>query len=112
LNIGRKVRQERLKRGWTLEALAEKVDMNASFIGQIERGDKTASFDTLDRLSAIFGMNTADFLKEGGGSAAGAGLQPMEQKVLGLLKGYNLAEQKTVYETMKYMLRQTRKMAK
>jgi len=45
--IGRKVRQERMKLGWSQEELAEKIDVHPSFIGQIERGLKTASFGRL-----------------------------------------------------------------
>lgn len=110
--IGRKIHQERLKRGWTQEELAEKIDMNASFVGQIERGLKAASFDTLERLSQIFGMEVVDFLKKGDGRAPGREPQAMERKVVSLLKGYTIREQMAMYQTMKSMLRQNRKLAK
>ena len=110
--IGRKVHQERLKRGWTQEELAEKIDMNPSFVGQIERGIKAASFDTLERLSQIFGMEVVDFLKKGDDKAPYSEPQAMERKVVSLLKGYTINEQQAVYQTMKYILRQNRKLAK
>lgn len=110
--IGKKVRQERLKRGWTQEELAEKIDMNPSFVGQVERGLKAASFDTLERLSRIFGMEVVDFLKKGDDKKPCPEPQAMERKVVSLLKGYTLREQKAVYQTMKYILRQNRKLAR
>lgn len=110
--IGKKVNQERLKRGWTQEELAEKIDMNTSFVGQIERGLKAASFDTLERLSHIFGMEVVDFLKKGDGKKPCREGQAMEHKVVSLLKGYTLREQEAVYQTIKYILRQNRKLAK
>jgi len=111
-DIGKKVRQERLKQGWTQEELAEKVDMCASFIGQIERGVKAVSMDTLERLSLVFGINSAEFLKRGGDTKSSYRTRPMEEKVASLLKGYSSREQKVVYQTLKYMLRQNRKLAK
>lgn len=110
--IGKKVHQERLKRGWTQEELAEKIDMNASFVGQIERGIKAASFDTLERLSQIFGMEVIDFLKKDADKAPCREPQAMERKMVSLLKGYTLREQKAVYQAVKYILRQNRTLAK
>jgi len=110
--VGKKVRQERLKHGWTQEELAEKIDMHPSFVGQIERGLKAASFDTLGRLCLIFGIKLIDFLKEEEDRGPCRKPQSMEHKVASLLKGYTLREQKAVYQTIKYMLRQNRKLAK
>ncbi len=109
--IGKKVHEARLKRGWTQEELAEKIDMNAFFLGQIERGIKAASFDTLERLSQIFEMEVVDFLKKGDAKACSEP-QAMERKVISLLKGYTIHEQQAVYQAMKYILRQNRKLAR
>lgn len=38
LQIGRRIRALRKQRGLSLEALALKCDMNAAFLGHIERG--------------------------------------------------------------------------
>ena len=110
--IGKIVRRERLRRGWTQEELAEKINMHPSFVGQIERGLKAASFDTLERLSLSFGMKVVDFLKENNDREPCREPQSIERKVVSLLKGYTLREQKSVYQTLKYMLRQNRKLAK
>lgn len=112
LDIGRKVRQERLKQGWTQEELAERIDMCASFVGQIERGVKTISMETLERLSRAFGLSSADFFGKGNNEKLRQRAQSMEQKVLSLLRGYELREQEAVYRTLKYLLRQNRKLHK
>lgn len=111
-DIGKKVRLERLRHGWTQEELAEKTDMSPSFIGQIERGVKVVSIDTLERLSRVFGLKSAEFLREKGASEPHHGTPSLEHKVAGLLKGYSLREQRVVYQTLKFMLRQNRKLAK
>jgi transcriptional regulator with XRE-family HTH domain len=111
-SIGKKVRQERLKHGWTQEELAEKIELHPSFIGQIERGIKAASFDTLKRLSLVFGVNSAEFLNEGDVKDPGGESQSVERKITNLLKGHTVHEQEAVYKTIKYILRQKRKLGK
>ena len=110
-NIGKIIRVERLRHGWTQEELAEKIDIHPSFVGQMERGLKAASLDTLKRLSAIFGIKTADLLKEGNNPRSLAGIQPVERKIANLLKGCTTREQETVYQTIKYILRKKRKIS-
>lgn len=111
-SIGKKVRQERLKHGWTQEELAEKLDLHPSFIGQLERGVKAASFGTLKRLSLVFGIPSSEFLDESDVKAPKAGKNPVEKKIIDLLKGYKAHEQEAVYKTIKYILRQKRKLGK
>ncbi len=96
--------------GWSQEELAEKADLHPSFIGQIERGLRSASFKTLERLGAIFGLKPAEFL-EGGGDGADYKPQPLERKILGLIRGCSSREQQLVYQTIKHLLRQKRKLA-
>lgn len=111
-SIGKIIRGERLKHGWTQEELAEKIDIHPSFVGQMERGLKAASLDTLKRLSAIFGIKTADLLKEGTPLQPLVGAQSVERKIINLLKGCTTREQEAVYQTIKYILRKKRKISK
>lgn len=111
-DIGKKVRRERLRHGLTQEELAEKAEMSASFIGQVERGVKAVSIDTLERLSRVFGLKSADFLRENNALEPRRDEPSLEHKMAGLLKGYSLSEQKVVYQTLKFMLRQNRKLSK
>lgn len=110
--IGKKVRQERLRHGWTQEELAEKLDLHPSFIGQIERGLKAASLDTLKKLSLVFGIKSSEFLNEDGSKEPVQGARTVERKIIDLLKGYKTHEQEAVYKTIKYILRQKRKLGK
>ncbi len=111
-SIGKKVRQERLRHGWTQEELAEKTELHPSFIGQLERGIKTASFDTLKRLSLAFGIKSAEFLHEGDSKEPRREPPSVERKIINLLKGCATHEQEAVYQTIKYILRQKRKLGK
>ena len=42
-DLGRKIKEERIQKGYTQEELGEKVDSTGSYIGQIERGERNAS---------------------------------------------------------------------
>lgn len=43
IDLGRKIREERLEKGYTQEELGEKIDTTGAYIGQIERGERSAS---------------------------------------------------------------------
>ncbi|MBR1558680.1 MAG: helix-turn-helix transcriptional regulator [Clostridia bacterium] len=48
--IGRRVRDARVRKGLTQEALAQMTEVSTSFVGHIERGEKAASMDTMARM--------------------------------------------------------------
>jgi transcriptional regulator with XRE-family HTH domain len=50
-NIGSRIRQLRKQRKLTQEELGEQTGVNYSYIGQIERGDKTPSLKTLIKIA-------------------------------------------------------------
>lgn len=60
-NIGKKIKEERLKRHLTQEQLAEMVDVTTAFIGHIERGERSLSLITLIKVSNCLGV-TIDYL--------------------------------------------------
>ncbi len=98
--------------GWSQEELAEKAELHPSFIGQIERGLRAASFKTLERLGVIFGLKPADFLAGGGRGDAAYKPHPLERRILGLVRGCSTREQQLVYQTIKHLLRQKRRLGK
>ncbi|MNH75004.1 HTH-type transcriptional regulator ImmR [compost metagenome] len=60
-SLGKRLRQERRKMHWTQEKLAERIDVSDAYIGQIERGERSLSLDTLIRLANELGV-TVDYL--------------------------------------------------
>lgn len=59
--LGKRLRQERHKMHWTQEKLAEKIDVSDAYIGQIERGERSLSLETLIKLANELGV-TVDYL--------------------------------------------------
>ena len=42
-DLGKKIKEERIEKGYTQEELGEKIDSTGAYIGQIERGERNAS---------------------------------------------------------------------
>lgn len=59
-NLGEKIRETRLKRGFTQEHLAEMVDISTNFMSLIENG-RNMSVETLVKIAGALGV-TVDFL--------------------------------------------------
>ena len=45
--IGRKLRQFRQKKGYSQETLADRAGLHPTYIGQVERGEKNITVETL-----------------------------------------------------------------
>ena len=111
VKIGKKVRHERLRLGWTQEELAEKLDMSASFVSQIERGVRSVSIETLECLGQVLGVDSANLLQKDH-SAKHSHAQDITHRMQSLLLGYTPREQEVVYQAIKLMLDQNRKLPK
>lgn len=59
--LGKRLRQERHKMNLTQEKLAEKIEVSDAYIGQIERGERSLSLETLVKLANQLGV-TVDYL--------------------------------------------------
>ena len=59
--LGQRIREERLKLNLTQAQLAEAIDISDTYVGQIERGERSLTLDTLVRLVNRLGV-TIDYL--------------------------------------------------
>lgn len=60
--IGQRIREERKKHHYTLEAFSTKVGIGKVYLGEIERGLKMPSLDLFGRIVNAFGDISADYL--------------------------------------------------
>ena len=109
--IAEKIRKERLNRVWTQEELAEKIDVHPSFVGQVERGVKTISLETLEALCLIFEIEPSRFISESSDKKTPY-KRSFLKNIIDLLKGHSIREQKIIYQTIKQLFRQKRKLRK
>ncbi len=59
--IGQRVRNARINRGMTKEALAEAADTSTQFLSQIEKGEQSMTIIKFKRLALALGVST-DYL--------------------------------------------------
>jgi transcriptional regulator with XRE-family HTH domain len=63
LRFGRRVRDLRQQKGWTLEQLGRESGLSISALSKIENEQVTPSFDTLVKLSRAFGYSFEQFVR-------------------------------------------------
>lgn len=63
VEIGTRIRQLRIKKGFSQEKLAELSDLNTSYIGQVERGEKNPSVDIVYRIASALEIPMPDLFK-------------------------------------------------
>ena len=59
--LGERIREERLRLHLTQAALAEEIDISDTYMGAIERGERSLTLDTLVRLVNRLGV-TVDYM--------------------------------------------------
>ena len=61
--LGETIRSTRRKAGFSQESLAEKADLHHNYVGEIERGEKTASVETLVKIAGALKVRVRDLVE-------------------------------------------------
>ena len=67
--VGLNIRVIRTRYRWSQEKLAEMADLDRTYVGRIERGEKNLGLDNLARFARALGVQPASLLR-------GAGISP------------------------------------
>src|ERR1041385_2957393 len=62
--FGAIIRRLRTARGWTLRDLAREADMNATYIGFLERGENVPTLATILLMAKIFDVDAFEIVRE------------------------------------------------
>ncbi len=54
--IGHRIRNYRLQHGWSQEKLAERSGCHPTYIGQLERGEKNATLEVVEKIAAALNV--------------------------------------------------------
>jgi len=57
--LGRRIRQRRKSLGWSQEQFALEAEIDRSYVGGVERGQRNLTFTVLCRLCAALGCDVA-----------------------------------------------------
>ncbi len=60
--VARHMRALRADQGISQEALAAKVELHRTYIGSIERSERNASLDNIERIAHALGVDVCDLL--------------------------------------------------
>jgi transcriptional regulator with XRE-family HTH domain len=62
--LGGRIREIRIEKGWTQEDLASEADIDRSYVGGVERGERNITFTMLCRVSAALECKISILTKE------------------------------------------------
>lgn len=62
--FGRNIKKYRIQFGWTQEEMAEKIDVSQTFFANLERGNRGASFETVELIAKTFGVPCSALFEE------------------------------------------------
>lgn len=63
IKFGNKVREERLKKGFSQEALAEKAGVHRTYIGMIERAEKNITLKNIGKIAKALNIKINKLLE-------------------------------------------------
>lgn len=75
--LGARIKNKRLEQNLAQEQLAEKVELSAVYIGQIERGERKMTIDTLVKLANSLNSSIEELLKDSTSSNVNARLNEL-----------------------------------
>ena len=62
IRFGKRVREERTKKGLSQEQLAELADVHRTYIGMVERGEKNITLGNIERIAKALKMSVSELL--------------------------------------------------
>ncbi len=96
--LGERLRALRLAAGLTQEKLAERADVHATYVGQLERGEKNATIESVCKLTRALGADPSALLAHLPGAAA---TQPTPaEEIYQLIQGCTEAEQRELLQLL------------
>lgn len=76
--IGQRIRNYRTQCGLTQEKLAELANCHPTYIGQLERGEKNATLESIDKIASSLNMSLSKLFENLGGANTNERNFPLE----------------------------------
>lgn len=97
--IGQRIRNYRTQKGLSQEKLAELVGCHPTYIGQLERGEKNATLESVEKIASAMDISLSELFDKLGKS----GGNNIAAKCYDLVASKNEAEQKQLYKMLQEM---------
>ena len=97
--IGQRIRNYRTQKGLSQEKLAELAGCHPTYIGQLERGEKNATLESVEKIASAMDISLSELFDKLGKS----GGNNIAAKCYDLVSSKNEAEQKQLYKMLQEM---------
>lgn len=101
--VGENIRNSRQKRGLSQERLALKAGLNTSYLGQIERGEKSPTISVIDKIASALLIDIKDIF-ESDLKQENIITTEFIDRIVYELNGRTTEEQKDVYHFIQQLL--------
>lgn len=98
--LGKRIREERLRERMTQEQVAEIIDMSAVYLGQVERGERKLSIDTLVKIANALHISVESLLRD----SLKHNSDMIDNELAALLQGRTHEEKTLVLDTVRAVL--------
>ena len=68
--LGQRIREQRKEKGWTIEQFAERVELSANYVGDLERGVKIPKLETFIRIVEVLDVSADVLIRDSVASAS------------------------------------------
>ena len=97
--IGQRIRNYRTQKGLSQEKLAKLAACHPTYIGQLERGEKNATLESVEKIASAMDISLSELFDKLGKS----GSNNIAAKCYDLVASKNEAEQKQLYKMLQEM---------
>lgn len=102
--IGQRIRSYRLKSGFNQEELAEKCGLHPTYIGQVERGEKNATIESISKIAAGLSLPLSTLFENIDGIAISQN-ENYPAQVYDLMLSLPKEQQETLFNIMQMIIR-------
>lgn len=104
--VGENIRLVRKSKGLSQEQLALRAEINASYMGQVERGEKNPTIDVLGKIAAALQTPLEQLVQAAGAprSDNSDSAANYSDKIKSQITGLSLKEQEAVYRFVKQLV--------
>ena len=99
--LGKQIRHYRLKKNWRQEELAEAAGLSTSYIGMLERDEKSPKLDTFVHLANILEASADELLSD----SLENGYQIKLSKYTEQISSLSAADQKRIFDVLDTLLK-------
>lgn len=99
--IGARIRALRQEKGWTQEELGGRAELDFTTIGGAERGEKSLSLSSLQRVAGALDVSVAWLVRDEENDTGEAECEGLTEELLGLVRDLPPEELRHVLELVK-----------